>query len=210
VRRAGPVAGAVVCLVLVVLVVLLAADVWRWRDALRSDDVRYRSAPSSSDLWDPASFVPLALARNSLGVDDDLAFRRAVRAMRLGKLEDARAFDTKVLLQRADAQTRLAAIAEDGGDPERRSRAMTLLGVVLLATPVPTVEEQAAALKAAITNLQTAIELDPDNSDAKFNLEFALRQRSAGLSARGGSSPNPLGNPNRSRGAATGAAGSGY
>jgi hypothetical protein len=210
VRRAGLVAGVVVCLVLASLVVLLAADVWRWRDALGSDDARYRSAPSSGDLWSPASLVPLALARNSLGVDDDLAFRRAVRAMRLGKLEEVQVSDTEVLLQRAEAQTRLAAIAEGDGDPERRSRAMTLLGVVLLATPVPTVEEQRAALKAAITNLQTAIELDPDNNDAKFNLEFALRQRSAGLAARGGSSPNPLGNPNRSRGAATGAPGSGY
>lgn len=209
-RRAGLVAGAVVCFALVVLVALLAADVWRWRDALRTDDARYRSAPSSGDLWNPAAIVPLAVARNSLGVDDDLAFRRAVRAMRLGKLEDVRASDTEVLLQRAEAQTRLAAIAADGGDPERRSRAMTLLGVVLLAAPVPTVEEQAAALKAAITNLQTAIELNPENSDAKFNLEFALRQRSAGLSARGGSLPNPAGNPNRSRGAATGSPGSGY
>jgi hypothetical protein len=209
-RRVGLAAGAVVCLVLATFVVLLAADVWRWRDALRSDDGRYRSAPSSSDLWDPASFFPLALARNSLGIDDDLAFRRAVRAMRLGKLEDTQAFDTEVLLQRADAQTRLAAIAESERDPERRSRAMTLLGVLLLATPAQTVDEQKAALRAAITNLQTAIELDPDNSDAKFNLEFALRQRSAGLAAQGGSSPNPLGNPNRSRGAATGAPGSGY
>jgi hypothetical protein len=210
VKRAAPVVGAVVCIVLVALVFLLAADVWRWRDALRSDDARYRSAPSSGDLWDPGSLVPFDLARGSLGVDDDLAFRRAVRAMRLGKLEDAQSADTEVLLHRADAQTRLAAIAEGEGGPERRSRAMTLLGVVLLATPVQTAEEQAAALKAAITNLQTAIELDPDNSDAKFNLEFALRQRSAGLSARGGSSPNPLGNPNRSRGAATGAPGTGY
>lgn len=209
-KRARLVAGAAICFVLVVLAALLAADVWRWRDALRADDARYRSDPSSADLWNPAAFVPLDLARNSLGVDDDLAFRRAVRAMRLGKLEDVQASDTEVLLQRAEAQTRLAAIAEDGGDPERRSRAMTLLGVLLLATPVSTVEEQAAALRAAITNLQTAIELNPENSDAKFNLEFALRQRSAGLSARGGSSPNPLGNPNQSRGAATGAAGSGY
>jgi hypothetical protein len=210
VRRAGLVAGAVVCLLLVVLVALLAADVWRWRDALRTDDTRYRSAPSSSDLWNPTAFVPLDLARTSLGVDDDLAFRRAVRAMRLGRLEDLRSSDTEILLQRAEAQTRLAEIAADGGDPQRRSRAMTLLGVMLIATPVSTAEEQRAALKAAITNLQTAIELNPDNSDAKFNLEFALRQRSAGLSARGGSSPNPLGNPNQSRGAATGSAGSGY
>lgn len=209
-RRAGLVVGTLGCLALTALLVLLAADVLRWRDALRADDVRYQAAPSAGDLWNPEAFVPLAAAQNSLGVDDDLAFRRAVRALRLGRLEDVRTSDTKVLLQRAEAQARLEAIAAGGGDPARLSRAMTLLGVLFLATPVASSEEQAAALKAAVTNLQKAIALNPENSDAKFNLEFALRQRSAGLSLRGGSAPNPSTSPNRSRGAATGSPGSGY
>jgi hypothetical protein len=209
-RRIGLVGGALVCVALGALLVLLAADVWRWGDAVRADDVRYRAAPSAADLWDPGALVPLAVARNSLALGDDLAFRRAVRAMRLGKLEDARSFDTNVLIQRAEAQAQLEAIAAGGGDLTRRSRAMTLVGVILLATPVTTSEEQLAALKAAVKHLRTAIELDPDNNDAKFNLEFALRQRSAGLSARGGSAPNPAGTPNTSRGAATGSSGSGY
>ena len=209
-RRARLVVEILVCLALAALLVLLAADVSRWRDALPADDVRYQAAPSARDLWNPHALVPLAAARNSLGVDDDLAFRRAVRAVRLARLEDVRTSDTKVLLQRAEAQERLEAITAGGGDPARRSRAMTLLGVVLLATPVANSEEQTAALKAAVTNLQEAIALDPDNSDAKFNLEFALRQRSAGLSARGGGAPNPSGSPNSSKGAATGAPGSGY
>ncbi len=209
-RRTGFVVGAVGCFVLAALLVLLAADVSRWRDALRADDVRYQAAPSAGDLWNPEALLPLAAARNTLGVDDDVAFRRAVRALRLGRLEETRSSDTKVLLQRAEAQSRLEAIAAGGGDPARRSRAMTLLGVLLLATPVATSEEQAAELKAAVTNLQEAIALDPDNSDAKFNLEFGLRQRSAGLSARGGGAPNPTRSPNSSRGAATGRSGSGY
>jgi len=210
VRRAGLVVGAVVCLVLAALLVLLAADVSRWRDALRADDVRYQAAPGAGDLWNPEAVLPLAAARNTLGVGDDLAFRRAVRALRLGRLEETRSYDTKVLLQRAEAQSRLEAITAGGDDPARRSSAMTLLGVLLLATPVTNSAEQAAALQAAVTNLQKAIALNPDNSDAKFNLEFALRQRSAGLSARGGATPNPSGSPNTAKGAATGSSGSGY
>jgi hypothetical protein len=209
-RRLGLVVGALVCVCLAVLLVALATDVWRWGDAVRADDVRYRAAPSAADLWDPGATVPLAVARNSLALGDDLAFRRAVRSMRLGKLEDTRSFDTEVLIHRAEAQTQLEEIAASGVDSARRSRALTLAGVILLATPVTTSDEQLAALKAAIQHLRTAIELDPDNVDAKFNLEFALRQRSAGLSARGGSLPNPAGAPNTSKGAATGAAGSGY
>lgn len=209
-KRIGLVGGAIVCVTLGVFLLLLAADVWRWGDAVRADDARYRAAPSAGDLWDPGALVPLAVARKSLALGDDLAFRRAVRAMRLGKLEDARSFDTNVLIQRAEAQTQLEALAAGKGDPKRRSRAMTLVGVILLATPVTTAEEQRANLKTAVRHLRTAIELDPDNNDAKFNLEFAIRQRSAGLSARGGSIPNPSGTPNTSRGAATGSSGSGY
>jgi hypothetical protein len=209
-RRLGLVGGALACLALAAFLVLLAADVWRWGDAIAADDVRYREVPSSADLWKPGALVPLAVARNTLALDDDLAFRRAVRSMRLGELEDTRSFDTDVLIHRAEAQSQLEAIAAGAGDPGRRSRAMALLGVTLLATPVSTTEEQRAALKTAIKHLRTAIELDPDNDDAKFNLEFALRQRGVGLSASGGSAPNPTGTPNTSRGAATGSSGSGY
>ena len=208
--RRGLVVVAVVCFVLAALLTLLAADVSRWRDALPADDVRYRAAPDTTDLWNREALVPLAAARNMLGVDDDLAFRRAVRSVRLSRLEETTTYDTKVLLQRAEARARLEAIAAGGGDPARRSKAMTLLGVLLLATPVADAEEQAAALKAAVSNLQEAIALDPDNSDAKFNLEFALRQRRGGLSASSVGAPNPSGSSSSTRGAATGSPGSGY
>lgn len=208
--RRGYVTGAVVCFVLAGLLVLLAADVSRWRDALSADDVRYRTAPDAADLWDREALFPLAAAENVLGIDDDLVFRRAVRAVRLAKLEDPTTSDTEVLLQRAEARERLEAIAAGSADPARRSRAMTLLGVLLLATPVPNADEQVAALKAAVANLQEAITLDPDNSDAKFNLEFALRQRRGGLSATGAAAPNPSGSSSSTRGAATGPPGSGY
>lgn len=208
--RRGLVLGAAVCFVLAALLVLLAADFSRWRDALSADDVRYRAAPGASDLWNREALVPLGVARTVLGLDDDLAFRRAVRAVRLGRLDEPGSSDTKVLLQRAEARERLEAIAAGGGDPARRSRAMALLGVLLLATPVSDGEEQVAALKAAVANLQGAIALDPDNSDAKFNLEFALRQRRGGLSATGAAAPNPSGSSSTTRGAATGPPGSGY
>ena len=208
--RRGLVPGAVVFFVLAAVLVLLAADVLRWRHALPADDVRYRTAPAAPNLWNREALVPFVAARRVLGVDDDLAFRRAVRAVRLARLEEPMTSDTKVLLQRAEARERLEAIAADGGDPARHSRAMALLGVLLLATPVSDAEEQVATLKAAIANLQGAIVLDPDNSDAKYNLEFALRQRRGGLSATGSAAPNPSGSSSSTRGAATGPPGSGY
>jgi len=209
VRRVVLLGGAVACLALAVILTLLATDVARWRHALRVDDTRYQDVPGAGDLWNPAALVPLGAARAMLGVDDDLAFRRAVRAVRLSRLEDTEIPDAKLALQRADAQARLEAIGAGDEDSARRSRAKTLLGVLHLATPVADAEEQAAALKAAVVNLQEAIALDPDNSEAKYNLEFALAQRRGGLSASGGATPNPSG-PGSTRGAATGTPGSGY
>lgn len=209
-RRPVLVLGALACILLAAFLALLAADVSRWRDALGADDVRYRAAPDVNNLWNPPTFIAPGVTRGMLGVADDLAFRRAVRALRLSRLEEATDSEPTLVLQRVEAEARLQALVAAGGDPARRSRAMTLLGVLFLATPVASSEEQAAALKVALTNLQKAIALNPDNNEAKFNLEYALRQRSAGLSLRGGAAPNPSGSPNRSRGAATGTPGTGY
>jgi hypothetical protein len=209
-KRAAIVTGAVSCLVLAALLVLFAADVSRWRDALQRDDVRYRAAPSDDDLWNPAAFVPLGATQKMLGVDDDVAFRRAVRALRLSKLDQARTSDPRLVLQRADAQARLEAIVSAGGDPKRRSKAMTLLGVLQLAMPSATAEERAAVLKAGIANLQEAITLDPDNDDAKYNLEVAIRRSRGVQTVQGGPAPNPATGPGSSKGAATGPPGRGY
>lgn len=208
-RRIGLVAGAVACLALAVLLTLLAADVSRWRDALRADDVRYRAAPGVSDLWNPAALVPLGVARNLIGGDDDLAFRRAVRALRLARLEEGSVSDPKLVLQRAEAEARLEAIVVGGGDPARRSRAMSLLGTLRLATPAANPQERAAVLRIAVANLQEAIALDPDNDDAKYNLEVALRRSRGVQTVQGGPTPNTSSGPG-GKGAATGPPGSGY
>jgi hypothetical protein len=113
-----------------------------------------------------------------------------------------------LVLQRADAKAPRG--GAEGGDPARRSRALGLLGVLQLATPATSREERSTALKAATANLQQAIMLDPDNDDAKYNLELILRTSRGVQTQRGGPAPNPTGGADSSRGAATGPPGSGY
>lgn len=209
-RRALLTAGAAACFVVALALLLLATDVLRWRNALSADDVRYRSAAGASDLWDPTAVVPLGAARTLLGLGDDVAFRRAVRSLRLATLDNPSNSDTKQVLQRADAETRLEAIANGKGDAARRSKAMTLLAVLRLSTPSASQEERAAVLRSAVVGLQEAIALDPANDDAKYNLEGAFRTSRGVQTAQGGPSPNPTSGPGGSRGAATGPPGSGY
>lgn len=208
-RRAALVAGAAACLVLAILATILAVDIWRWRDALAADDSRFRATPRASD-WEPSARVPFAGTRSMLDIEDDVAFRKALRALRLADLDEPETSSTEVLLQRAEAQGRLEALIEDGGDPARRSRALSLLAVLLLSTPVADAEEQSAALKAASANLREAIALDPSNDEAKFNLEFILRQGRGGAAATASPAPAPSSNTGSSRGAATSPPGTGY
>lgn len=209
-RRSALIAGAAACSVVAVFLALLAADVVRWHDALPAGDVRYRAAAGASDLWVPGTILPLGTARTVLGIEDDLAFRRAVRALRLANLDDPTNSDPKQVLQRSEAETRLEAIADGSGDRLRRSRAMTLLAVLRLSTPSANQEERAAVLRSAVAGLQEAIALDPGNADAKFNLEAVLRTSRGAQTVVGGPAPNPTGAPGGARGAATGPPGSGY
>jgi hypothetical protein len=132
--------------------------------------------------------------------------------VRLARLDDptASVSDPELALLRNDAQARLDALVAGGTDPKVRSRAAGLLGVLGLARLVSETQDRVALLSATVANLQLAVALDPDNDDAKYNLELAL-QRSRGVQlteGAGGQNPSPGGSG--SSGAGAGDPGTGY
>ena len=209
-RRAALLAAAVACLVAASLSFVLAADVVRVRNAVAAGDVEFRAAPGSPDLWRAEASVPMNAAERLLGLEDDIEFRRAVRSLRLARLEDPTVSDPDLALRRNVAQARLEAIAAQDGDRIRRSRAAGLLGVLGLARLVTETQDRDALLQSTLADLEFAIALDPHNDDAKFNLELAL-QRGRGIrleEASGGGTPTPGGAG--AKGAGAGDAGTGY
>jgi hypothetical protein len=204
--------GAVVCIGLAVALGLLALDVTRTRDAVASGDVAYRISPEKTGLWQASTLVPFDPAVSLLGTRDDVDLRRAVRSMRLARLDDpsASVSDPELALLRNDAQARLDAIVAGSKDPSQRSRAAGLLGVLGLARLVSETQDRVALLSSTVANLQLAIAQDPSNDDAKYNLELAL-QRSRGIQlteGAGGQNPSPGGSG--SSGAGAGDPGTGY
>ena len=209
-KRVGLIAGAAVCFLLSALLLVLALDVARWHGGLAADDVRYRVLPETSDLWAPELRMPGGAAEALLGVEDDIALRQAIRALRLSHLEDGTVSDPQLALRRNEAQGRLEAIAGGEGPAPRRSQAAGLLGVIGLARLAIETQDRITLLESTITNLQYALALDPTNDDAKFNLELAL-QRGRGIQlseGSGGARPSPGGAG--SKGAGAGDAGTGY
>ena len=209
-RRTALVAGALGCFLLAATLFLVAVDAARWRESLPAGDVRYQAAPEDERLWQAEELLPLGISGELLGVEDDVAFRRAVRAVRLARLEEGTISDPELALRRNEAQARLEAIATGKGDRERRSRAAGLLGVIGIARLASETQDRVAILEATVASLRYALDLDPDNAEAKFNLELAL-QRGRGIQlteGAGGTNPSPGGSG--SSGAGAGDPGSGY
>jgi hypothetical protein len=209
-KRAALLLGAAASLALAVALAFLATDVSRWPGALEAGDARYRTDPDEPGLWRPTELAPRRLARDLLGVDDDLAYRRAVQGLRVARLEGPTVTDPNLSLLRSDAQARLLEIMESEGDSRRRSQAANLMGVVALVSLVAEERDRAVLFATAIRSFRRAIALDPANEDAKYNLELSLqRGRELQLSeAAGGRDPAPGGRGQR--GAGTGDPGSGY
>jgi hypothetical protein len=209
-RRAALGAGAALCLVVACALFLLAVDTWRWHDTFDSGDALSRVAPEN-DPWQPRQVIPFSAARRALGVDDDLAYRRALRAFRLARPEDSTVSDPSLALERSDAQARLATIVQSGHDPALRSTAANLVGVLEFARSVSEGQGQVTSLQAAVTSFREAIRLDPTNGDAKHNLELALQRGSGKLRfAESGGGANPAAGGRGAKGAGTADAGTGY
>lgn len=207
-RRVAAVLGAVACFVLAGGLLLTAVDVARWQSALESGDVRYRAAPREHDLWQPSQVVPFGAAEVLLGVEDDVDFRAALRTLRLAGVAQSDSSDPRPALRRSEARSLIAAIAEGDADRRRRSRAMTLLGVISFASALSASQDQDSLQRDALARFRGAIELDPDNDEAKANLEIALRRDAEAGESGGGEDPTPGGQG--ARGAGAGEAGGGY
>jgi hypothetical protein len=210
VRRYALPAGVVVaCLVGALASLLLALDVAALRTALREDDVTYRATPEAT-LWSPQTLVPRGAGRSLLGVRDDLLVRRALRAVRLSHPEMPGFSDPSYVVHRNDATAWLTDVVRDDGEASRRSAAANLLGVLSFSDAIADFTNREKLLAGAAGRFRQAIAIDPENADAKYNLELTF-SRSRGLElseAGGGNAPSPGGKG--ARGAGAGDPGTGY
>ena len=176
-RRFGTVALAVAAFVLAALLALLATDVRRWEEAVREGDARFVASPGTESLWQADTVLPRGVTRRLLGLDGDLDYRAGVRMFRLGRTREPAFGRERLPAYRAHAETELTAIARGDGDRARRSRALNLLGVLMLARARTDPPRSAGILRDSVATFRAAIEVDPRNTDAQANLELLLRLR---------------------------------
>jgi hypothetical protein len=213
-RRRLEIAGAAVCALLALLLVVFAVDVLRWQSELGGADVRFDATPRSGaqDRWAVDGILPSSLEKLAFRVEDDLEYREAIQLFARVEPGAVQIFGPQLENLYGTAQVEVGRIGRVDPDPARRSRALNLAGVFQVgrqASPsnqVTDAAERLAVLRQAIGLFQSAVRLDESNEDAKLNLELVLRD--AGAAVLSGDVPN--GNAAEGERSGAGRAGSGY
>jgi hypothetical protein len=190
VRRTLPLVAGVFLLGLATVLVLLALDVRAWQGTLTQSDLRFRAQRSHIGLWRSPAVLPGDPVRSLLGLDDALAYRRAVQLFWLSTAGASTGGKADLAATRVATETDLQQLTEKGATREERSNAANLLGVMTVEAPENSATQK-EEIATAVRYFSQAVVLDPTNYDAKLNLELLLRVAHPGKSklnqdARGG------------------------
>jgi hypothetical protein len=204
-RTIGGAAAVVGAFAAALVLAFLAADVVRTDRALDRGDSRFGAVSGRVGMWEADTTLPAGLSRKLLGIDDDLAFREAVQRFRLARpREPVQQFAQLTL--RAGADRLLARAALDESDPHRQAALLNLRGALAL-EEARLGSDSTPPIRRAVVQFRRAVELDPGNHDAQFNLELALRLLKRSGTTSGGSGERAS-TPASGAGAAS--SGSGY
>lgn len=171
-------AAAIAVVPVALVLIVFAIDVLRTPGWISRDDTRFASAPlRGSGLWNEPGVVATRARLQTLGIGDDLAYRRTVALFaRLRPGEADQGVDPEQEIRWAKLQFELTTGSRQNADRRRRSELQNLLGVTLLARYLyASPDQRNMLLSNAVGAFRAAVELDSRNDDAKLNLELAMR-----------------------------------
>jgi len=200
--------ACVVALTVAIVALLLALDVGRWQTTISRDDVRFKATPTRANLWQPDELLPFHAARSLLRLDDDIEYRQTLRNFWLAHPHASSLTQLNLDALRSEAIVTLANFAREQKEPLRRGQTANLLGVMGLG--LATTDDPGQRLRFllyASRAFRGALTADPNNEDAKFNLELTLRLLQRQPTRTGGGTAH---GPGRASGAALAQPGTGY
>lgn len=170
-RKALPIFGL---LVLAVLAGLVARDAAAIQRAFDRSDLAFEAQPATERLWRIDTRLPYA--RRMLGVEDDLRYRRALRAFAVDARRGENPYDFARPAFRAEAQATLGSAERSTSlAPALRSKAASLQGVLTFEEATADPINGPMLIKRSLDEFGRAVRIDPTNEEAKYNLEFVLR-----------------------------------
>jgi hypothetical protein len=166
---------AVLAVPIALALAVVAIDVLRAPGQLTDDDRLFQTAPAREPgLWE-VGFLRGDRSERLLGLVDDVSYRELVALYLEVEPGEVDWVDIPALESlRETVESELTRQGEEQLDAARRSRLLTLYGVLRLdARPTEDAEREAMARDAAAA-FRSAIDLDPSNVEAMTNLESLL------------------------------------
>lgn len=178
-RRALRVA-AVLAVPIAVMLAVVAVDVLRAPGQLQGEDVRFEAAPMrQGGLWEDIDLLPGDPVEWLLDLEDDLAYRRTVARFLKVEPGTVEIFGPELENLRGQVQFELTRRSAEDSNPRRRAQYLNFLAAMMLERYGSDATEADTILRRAIHTLRSAVQTDPENADAKLNLELALRNAKA-------------------------------
>jgi hypothetical protein len=199
---------AVLALLAALVLVLVAIDVGRWRDAIDSGDRTSATNPLATIDWRPSTIVPFDPAARIVRLGDDIALREAIHDFLVAR-HTGEGFDNGD--QRTVRQDVAQAALEEvvlSGSPRQVAEADVLLGVLAFdrSSTIGGTADPGAQSVQAFTD---AARLVPSDTAAKFDLELVLRALTP-VGTRPGSNPSAGSKGHGQHGAGAGLPGGGF
>ena len=176
-RRARPIlrkaAPIVALLALALVAALVARDAAAVQRAFDRSDLAFEAQPSAERLWKIDARIPLV--ERSLAIEDDLVYRRALRAFAVDARRAENPYDFSRPAFRAEAQATLGSAERSELATPLRSKAAMLQGVLTFEESIADPVNGSNLVRRALGDFTRAIQIDPSNEEAKYNLELLLR-----------------------------------
>jgi tetratricopeptide (TPR) repeat protein len=172
-RRALPFVLAVVALAAAVVSAYVAREASLLDEEIRRSDAAFRADPRRDDLWQVDRRAPAV--ERLLASEDDVAYRRASRLFELLRRRGRNPYDFDARAFRADAQLALVEARHSGLPRSVRSKAANLDAIMIVEEALGDPRNGPALFERALDGFRQAIDLDPANEEAQFNLELLIR-----------------------------------
>jgi hypothetical protein len=177
VRRAGAIVRTGWPIAALLLLAAVSAAVARDAAALHRtferSDLAFKAQPYAGGLWKADTRLPFV--ERAFAVEEDLDYRRALRAFAVDARRRDNPYDFDRPAFRADAQATLSAAERSELEPALRSKAASLQGILVFDEAVADPVNGPALVGRSIADFRRAVGIDPGNEEAKYNLEFVLR-----------------------------------
>ena len=173
--RPVPVALAVLALSAAALLGAAAYDVAGLDGRIARGDARYPGETDAGDLWQLDGGGLVSVPDGLAGADVDVALRRALRFVLIGREGSNPTADATTLARlHSQAEEALLDVVRAEDDPSRRALAANALGILFYEDAQVSEENAAAFTGRSLDAFRSAIKTDPSAAVPKANLERML------------------------------------